>query len=102
MRPKPATSECWTASSASHRLADRGRITFNASTYRGPTRRGRILVQASGGPGSISTPLSELTKTGQTVTLPVWRWQPGGPGPGRGQEYTVTVPVWDWTPGVSS
>jgi hypothetical protein len=79
-----------------------GRITFNARTFRGPTRRGRILVQASGGPGSISTPLSELTKTGQTVTLPVWRWQPGGPGPARGQEYTVTVPVWDWTPGVSS
>jgi hypothetical protein len=79
-----------------------GRITFNASTFRGPTRRGRILVQASGGPGSISTPLSELTKTGQTVKLPVWRWQPRGPGPGRGQEYTVTVAVWDWTPRVSS
>ncbi len=79
-----------------------GRITFNASTFRGPTRRGRILVQASGGPGSITTPLSDLAKTGQTATLPVWRWQPGAPGSGRGQEYTVTVPVWDWTPGVSS
>jgi hypothetical protein len=43
-----------------------GRIAFNATTFRGPTRRGRILVQASGGPASISTPLRELGKTGRT------------------------------------
>jgi hypothetical protein len=81
---------------------EQGRITFNARTFREPTRRGRILVQASGGPASISTPLRELAKTGQTVTLPVWRWRHGGTGPGLDEEYTVTVPVWDWTPGVSS
>lgn len=81
---------------------EQGRITFNAGTFRGPTRRGRILVQASGGPASISTPLRELAKTGQTVTLTVWRWRHGGPGPGLDEQYTVTVPVWDWTPGASS
>ncbi len=79
-----------------------GSITFNPRTFRGPGHQGRIVVQASGGPASISTPVRDLTKTGQPVTLPVWRWQPGGPGPGRDEEYTVTVPLWDWTPGASS
>jgi hypothetical protein len=60
------------------------------------------VVQASGGPASISTPLAELTKTGQPVRLPVWRWRRGGPGRGRSEEYTVSVALWDWTPGVAS
>ncbi len=79
-----------------------GSITFNAVTFRGPAADGRILVQASGGPASISTPVRELAKTGQPVALPVWRWRRGGPGRGRGEEYTVTVPLWDWTPRRSS
>jgi hypothetical protein len=83
---------------------EQGRITFNATTFRGPTRRGRILVQASGGPASISTSLRELGKTGRTVTLTVWRWQHSGPGLGLGLDegYTVAVPVWEWTPGAWS
>jgi len=81
---------------------DAGSITFNPVTFRGPAADGRILVQASGGPASISTPVRELTKTGQPVALPVWRWRRGGPGRGRGEEYTVTVPLWDWTPRRSS
>jgi hypothetical protein len=63
-------------------------------------------VRASGGPGSIRTPLTELTKTGRPVQLPVWQWRSGsprpGPDPGRAQQYTVTVPLWDWTPGTPS
>ena len=81
---------------------DAGSVTFNASTIRTPASDGRILVRASGGPASIATPLRELTKTGQTVQLQVWRWQRGGPGRKRRQNYTVTVPVWDWTPGTPS
>jgi hypothetical protein len=81
---------------------DQGSITFHARTFRGQTNAGRIVVAASGGPASISTPVSELVKTGTTVTLTVWRWRPGGPGAGRDQEYQVTVPVWDWTPGARS
>jgi hypothetical protein len=79
-----------------------GSITFHPSTFRGPSRDGRILVRVSGGPGSISTPLAELTKTSQLVQLPVWRWRDGVPGRGRTQPYTVTVPLWDWTPGSRS
>jgi hypothetical protein len=78
---------------------DGGSVTFNASTIRAPATGGRVLVRASGGPASISTPLRELAKTGQTVKLPVWRWRRGGPGRQRRQDYTVTVPVGDWTPG---
>jgi len=80
-------------------LPGEGPITFNASTFRGPSQNGRIVVQVSGGPGSISTPLAELTKTGQPIQLPVWQWRNGIPGRGRAQPYTVTVPLWDWTPG---
>jgi hypothetical protein len=72
-------------------------ITFNPATFRGAANGGHVLVRASGGPASISTPLRELTKTGQPQPLPVWRR--GRPGRGRRQEYTVTVPLWDWTPG---
>jgi len=81
---------------------DQGSITFNPRTFRGQTSSGRTVVRASGGPASISTPVSELVKTGATVTLTVLRWGPGGPGRGRDQEHTVTVPVWDWTPGAQS
>jgi hypothetical protein len=83
-------------------LPGEGSITFNPSTFRGPSQNGRIVVQVSGGPGSISTPLAELTKTGQPIQLPVWQWRNGVPGRGRAQPYTVTVPLWDWTPGRTS
>jgi len=80
---------------------DQGSITFNPRTFRDAATSGRTVVRASGGPASISTPVSKLVATGETVTLTVWRWRPGGPGAGRDEEYTVTVPLWDWTPGAS-
>lgn len=80
-------------------LPGAGSITLHPSTFRGPSHDGRIVVRASGGPGSISTPLGELTKTGEPTQLPVWHWRDGIPGRGRAQPATVTVPLWDWTPG---
>jgi hypothetical protein len=82
-------------------LPGEGSITFNPSTFRGPSGDGRIVVRASGGPGSISTPLSELTRTGQPAQLRVWRWRDGRPGRGQAQQYTVTVPLWAWAPGAA-
>ncbi len=83
-------------------LPGEGSITFHPSTFRGRAHDGRIVVRASGHPGSISTPLAELTATGQPTQLAVWQWRDGIPGRGRAQPYTVTVPLWDWTPGTPS
>lgn len=49
-------------------------ITFNPTILRGPATGGHVLVRASGGPASISTPLRELTKT-----VALWDWTPGSP-----------------------
>lgn len=75
-----------------------GSITLHPSTFRGPSPDGQFVVRACGIPGSISTPLTQLTKTGQPVDVPVWRWRDGLPGRGREQRWTVTVQLWEWTP----
>lgn len=69
-------------------------IIFRASTFRDD-----VSVSSSGGPGTIATDLSVLTRTADTVTLHAWKWQPGVmPGPNAGTHYKIVVPVWEWTP----
>lgn len=71
---------------------DGGSITFNASTYRDDR-----VVRCSGGPASIWTSCDELTPTGETVEVKVWRFD-GTRCPANAYDYTVTVPLWDWRP----
>lgn len=72
---------------------DGGSITFRAETF----RDGRV-VSCSGGPATIHTDAAELSLTGETAELPVWRFRNGVRKAGNGEDYTVRVRVWEWTP----
>lgn len=68
-------------------------ITFKFSTFRDDN-----VVSSSGGPGTIATPVEELTRTDDTTTISVWQWRDGFPQAHNGIRYPITVPVWEWHP----
>lgn len=73
--------------------SEQGSVIFHARSFRDDH-----VVSSSGGPGTISTPITELTRTEDTTTMTVWQWRDGIAGAGKGIEYAITVPVWDWHP----
>jgi hypothetical protein len=68
-------------------------ITFNTVPFVDES-----FCSASGGPGSISTPISELTPTDERVALRCWRWTDGRARAHNGAEYIRVCRVWDWYP----
>lgn len=73
-------------------------ITFNSQPFVGRTYMGPEVCSASGGPGTISTPVWELRETGDTVKLDCWRWKNGVPEADNGDYYKRTCRIWDWYP----
>lgn len=76
-------------------------ITFNYSAHIGPSGLWeplpKIYCGCSGGPGTIGTPVEELTDTGQWIFVNAWRWRKTAEGNG-GEGYRVGVPLFEWTP----
>ena len=70
-------------------------ITFRYSAF----NDGEVC-QCSGGPGTISTPITELFRMPGLKKITFWRWKNGIPGAGRGCHYEKEVPVWGWNPRV--
>jgi len=72
-------------------------IIFHASAFRGKSNgySGPEGVSCSGGPGTISTPTTELVATGETVRHRFWRWRTT-PQAGGGEDYYLDVPLWEW------
>jgi hypothetical protein len=75
-------------------------ITFNYSAFRGPNNArsgGPEYVSVSGGPGSMFTPIAELSATDETAEIWFWRWKdiPRAQG---GEHYQLAVPLWEWAP----
>jgi hypothetical protein len=74
-------------------------ITFNPSAFKRRQRKGReglpCEVSCSGGPGTISTPASKLTPTGETVWVRFWDWK-DLPRADGGEDYFEDVPLWEW------
>jgi hypothetical protein len=76
-------------------------VTFNYSAHIGPgglwEARPKIYCSCSGGPGTISTPVEELTDTGQWIFVNAWRWRRQAEGNG-GEDYRIGVPLFEWAP----
>ena len=68
-------------------------ITFRYSAF----NDGEVC-SVSGGPGTISTPITELFRMPDQRMVTFWRWKNGIPGSGRGCRYQRMVPVWGWNP----
>jgi hypothetical protein len=68
-------------------------ITFNSVPFVDES-----FCSASGGPGSIATPISELKPTDERVALLCWRWSDGRAAAHNGAEYMRVCRVWDWYP----
>ena len=68
-------------------------ITFRYSAF----NDGEVC-SVSGGPGTISTPITELFRMPGQKEIVFWRWKHGIPGANRGCHYQKLVPVWGWTP----
>lgn len=68
-------------------------ITFNTVPFVDES-----FCSASGGPGSIATPISELKATDERVALRCWRWTDGRARAHYGAEYIRVCRVWDWYP----
>lgn len=69
-------------------------ITFNSVPF-----TDWQYCSASGGPGSIATPVSELKPTHERVQMTCWMWKDGFARAHNGAEYLRTCRVWDWYPG---
>lgn len=79
-------------------------ITFNASCFRGrssgyaPAAEPEY-VSCSGGPATISTPVSRLRAPGPGLAAFVrrrfWQWK-DLPRGGGGFDYELDVPLWEW------
>jgi hypothetical protein len=68
-------------------------ITFNSVPFIDES-----YCSASGGPGSIDTPIVELKPTAERVALRCWRWNDGHARAHNGSEYMRVCRVWDWYP----
>jgi hypothetical protein len=68
-------------------------ITFNSVPFVDES-----YCSASGGPGSIATPIAELKPTSDRVALRCWRWNDGYARAHNGSEYMRVCRVWDWYP----
>jgi hypothetical protein len=68
-------------------------ITFNSVPFVDES-----YCSASGGPGSIATPVAELIPTTERVALRCWRWKDGYARADNGAEYMRVCRVWDWYP----
>jgi hypothetical protein len=68
-------------------------ITFNSVPFLDD-----LYCSASGGPGSIATPIMELRATHERVALRCWRWKNGLACAHNGAEYLRVCRVWDWYP----
>lgn len=68
-------------------------ITFNSVPFVDDS-----FCSASGGPGSIATPITELRPTNDRVALRCWRWRDGHARAHNGVEYMRVSRVWDWYP----
>jgi hypothetical protein len=68
-------------------------ITFNSVPFVDES-----FCSASGGPGSIATPISELKPTQERVGMCCWRWSDGRACAHNGAEYIRVCRVWDWYP----
>jgi len=68
-------------------------ITFNSVPFLDSQ-----FCSASGGPGSIATPITELKPTRERVAMPCWMWKDGRRGAHKGVHYERTCRIWDWYP----
>lgn len=85
-----------------HPIEESCSITFGYRAHIGPTglwqARPLIWSSVSGGPGTIRTPITELTFTGEWITINAWRWRNHAEANG-GEDYRLDVPLFDWHPG---
>jgi hypothetical protein len=68
-------------------------ITFNSEPF-----VDERFCSASGGPGSIATPVTELKPTSERAELRCWRWSDGRARAHNGRRYMRVCRVWDWYP----
>jgi hypothetical protein len=68
-------------------------ITFNSVPFVDD-----VVCSASGGPGSIATPIRELQATQERKAFRCWRWGDGYARAHNGSEYMRVCRVWDWYP----
>ena len=74
---------------------DKVQITFHPSAYVGGFPE---VASVSGGPGTIGTPVSQWSLTGEVFFYTAWMWRDGFPGGGKGVRYQRKARLWEWTP----
>jgi hypothetical protein len=74
-------------------------ITFNFSAFLGQDYISPEHCSCSGGPGTIITPVNELTLVpGRIESVRVWMWADGCPRAANGYDYRRASRVWEWRP----